>query len=41
VSEVIWDLNIVGMDPDRQIEAFERLAAALPTAALPTAAVPS
>jgi len=29
VDELIWDLNIVGMEPARQVEAFERLASAL------------
>jgi probable F420-dependent oxidoreductase len=30
VDEVIWDLNIVGMEPERQVEALERLAPSLP-----------
>jgi probable F420-dependent oxidoreductase len=34
VAEVIWDLNIVGRDPDAQIEAFEALAAGLPSLAV-------
>ena len=29
VDELIWDLNIVERPPQRQVEAYERLAAAL------------
>lgn len=29
VTELIWDLNIIGMEPGQQIAAFERLASAL------------
>jgi alkanesulfonate monooxygenase SsuD/methylene tetrahydromethanopterin reductase-like flavin-dependent oxidoreductase (luciferase family) len=29
VDEVIWDLNIIGLDPARQVDALEALAAAL------------
>jgi probable F420-dependent oxidoreductase len=29
IDEVIWDLNIVGMEPQRQVEALETLASAL------------
>jgi probable F420-dependent oxidoreductase len=29
VAELIWDLNIIGMEPRQQIAAFERLASAL------------
>ena len=29
VDELIWDLNIVGMEPGQQVAAFERLASAL------------
>ena len=28
VDEVIWDLNIIGLNPQRQVEAFEALASA-------------
>ncbi|HEX6668994.1 MAG TPA: hypothetical protein VF061_05525 [Gemmatimonadales bacterium] len=29
VDEVIWDLNIIGLDPQRQVEALEALASTI------------
>jgi hypothetical protein len=29
VDEVIWDLNIIGLEPKRQVKALEALAATL------------
>jgi hypothetical protein len=31
VGEVLWDLNMAGLDPERQARTFERLALALNT----------